>query len=146
MPAGSTSRTSSTKPAIGRLRLRESGIYTPSKPTRAGYPHEQMTDAITGSLGLAAIKHGLVYGDQEEISDIGSVRRRPGSSRCPCHSSLANGRLNMRAGKLRRIQDTIIPDQLFRITYPDNIKFFVLEADRASEDYETVRAVASPRD
>ena len=42
-----------------------------------------------------------------------------------------------RAGKLRRIQDTVIPEQLFRITYPDNIKFFVLEAYRASEDYET---------
>jgi hypothetical protein len=39
----------------------------------------------------------------------------------------------------RRGRNTVIPDQLFRITYADNIKFFALEADRASEDYETVR-------
>jgi hypothetical protein len=36
----------------------------------------------------------------------------------------------------RRTRETIIPDQLFRITYPNSIKLFVLEVDRASEDFE----------
>lgn len=103
------------------------------------YPHQQMTAAITGSLELATIKHGLRYGDQEEIF---SHRLCPEATRkLPMPLALTIGVRDAytRAGAVRRMVETIIPDQLFRITYPDNIKFFALEADRASEDYETVR-------
>lgn len=103
------------------------------------YPHQQMTAAITASIELAACKHGLRYGDQEEIF---AHRLCPEATRklpMPLSLTIGEREAMTKAGAMRRVEVTIIPDQLFRITYPDNIKFFVLEADRASEDYDTIR-------
>lgn len=103
------------------------------------YPHQQMTGAITASLELATIKHGLRYGDQEEIFRHRLCPESTRLSSMPLSLTIAEREVQTKTGVSRRGPETIISDQLFRITYPDNIKFFVLEADRASEDFETIR-------
>jgi hypothetical protein len=95
-----------------------------------------MTSAITASLELATIKHGLVYSDQEEILAHRLCPEETRKLAIPLALPIPE---QPGASTSRRGPSTVIPDQLFRITYPDNIKFFVLEADRASEDYETIR-------
>lgn len=110
-----------------------------SQADKGWYGHQHMTACITASIELAALKCGLAYGDQESILTHARCPETTRKLPRPIELHLGERTLyDMTTGRAKTVRTSIIPDQLFKIVYPDNIKFFVLEADRATEDYETV--------
>lgn len=76
--------------------------------------HALMTACATASIELSTKKHGHTFIDQETILQ---------DERC------THKQLSLPVGKT-----TLIPDQLFGVRYGEKVRFFALEADRASED------------
>lgn len=105
------------------------------------YEHQLMTACITASIELATLKHGTIYGSQEEIFRHEKCPPATLEMERPVELQLGTRtEYDKKTGKAKDVTTTIIPDQLFRIKYPesDKTKIFVLEADRATEDLETV--------
>jgi len=112
-----------------------------SQADKGWYDHQHMTGCITGSIELATLKHGTIYGDQEAIFTHEKCPQSTRDMTRPIELVLGERTgFDRRTGRPKTVKHTIIPDQLFRITYPpkNNVKIFALETDCATEDYETV--------
>lgn len=112
-----------------------------SQADKGWYDHQLMTACITASMELATLKHGTVYGGQEAIFTHKHFPEASKTLARPIELNLGTRTtFHKETGKPLATKTTIIPDQLFKITYPpkNNAKIFVLEADRATEDLETV--------
>jgi hypothetical protein len=112
-----------------------------SRADAGWYEHQLMTACITASLELATLKHGTIFGSQEEIFRHKECPPATLEMERPIELQLGERtEFDKKTGQPKKVKTTIIPDQLFRIKYPskNTVKIFVLEADRATEDLETV--------
>lgn len=118
-----------------------SKIYQYGQRADLGWFHHQwMTSSITASIELTCFKYNFGYGDQEAILTHALCPDETRNLERPLELHLRQIKIyDRKTGAPKMVWETVIPDQLFKIEYPTNIKFFALEADRASEDHDTIK-------
>lgn len=109
----------------GRMALADRGTLGSYRPTITNsFPHDLLTACAGASIELACIELGIRYISREEIL---------ANPACPAETKDATNPMALPLPDGRKL----IPDDLFGFQYPNGqYRWFVLEADRATESME----------